>query len=366
MPTDLNSIVAGETKNITLAENALGELQSGYVPTVPPTSGGTSAFSFSAPAGAITGEAITFATDGTLNFGTKKTAAVNIWEDFKGLPENGLLKDKDPLWVPYVGGGVNGCRVVSTSARYSGSRSGIQDGSDHWFASNYRLIPSTDRVHVSYWQRFINALGAEDYGIAKLMRVNTDASTGGNHYNGPGCHALSNFQPGAGGGGGYLAYTNSANAEQNLGYISYDFTKWNKIEYEFILNTPGVANGVLRLWVNNELKIEVTNAQQRLGGSGIEFDSVLLGLDAGGSITGDWGMLQSDTYVDHSGPAKFVLGNASTYGACTIFEDQPYTNWAGASSVTCALNRGAISGEAWAYFINDSRVASAGISVGEQ
>jgi hypothetical protein len=40
-------------------------------------------------------------------------------------------------------------------------------------------------------------------------------------------------------------------------------TEWDQVETEFKLNTPGLSDGLLRMWVNGVLKIEALNLQFR-------------------------------------------------------------------------------------------------------
>lgn len=40
-------------------------------------------------------------------------------------------------------------------------------------------------------------------------------------------------------------------------------TSWDQIEVEYLLNTPGQSNGLLRMWVNGTLDVELLNKQWR-------------------------------------------------------------------------------------------------------
>lgn len=60
----------------------------------------------------------------------------------------------------------------------------------------------------------------------------------------------------------------------------------------------------------------------------------------------------SDIYSDDSWN-HVVIGNASTYAACTQFEMQPYTGWT-ATSVTVARRNGTNTGNQWLYVVDDN------------
>jgi hypothetical protein len=46
--------------------------------------------------------------------------------------------------------------------------------------------------------------------------------------------------------------------------------RWTRVEQELVLSTPGAADGVVRLWLDGELKAETTQAQLRQdAGSGL-------------------------------------------------------------------------------------------------
>lgn len=71
----------------------------------------------------------------------------------------------------------------------------------------------------------------------------------------------------------------------------------------------------------------------------------------------------SDIYSDDSWN-HVVIGNASTFSACTQLEVQPYTGWT-STSITVARRNGTISGSQWLYVIDNSNVANTnGYSLG--
>lgn len=65
----------------------------------------------------------------------------------------------------------------------------------------------------------------------------------------------------------------------------------------------------------------------------------------------------ADIYVDTDNTARFVIGNAATYAACTIREPQPYSSW---SDTECKFTVFAptISGTKYLYFVDDAGTAT--------
>lgn len=88
-----------------------------------------------------------------------------------------------------------------------------------------------------------------------------------------------------------------------------------------------------------------------------------IGFDGGGVSPPTVGYVMCDIYVDNS-LARVMLGNASTYSACTAFEMQPCTSWS-SDSITFTANTGAITVTGWLYVVkeDDSVVNSSGYSV---
>ena len=58
------------------------------------------------------------------------------------------------------------------------------------------------------------------------------------------------------------------NLNQNVGAaVGVRFDQWDKLKLYVRLNTPGQSNGIVRFWVNNQLKVDRTNVSIRAGTS---------------------------------------------------------------------------------------------------
>ncbi|MGE3510594.1 MAG: heparin lyase I family protein, partial [Vicinamibacterales bacterium] len=58
------------------------------------------------------------------------------------------------------------------------------------------------------------------------------------------------------------------NLDQNVGApVTVRFDQWDKLKLHVRLNTPGQSNGIVRLWVNDQLKLDRTNVNIRAGTS---------------------------------------------------------------------------------------------------
>ncbi|HRK17520.1 MAG TPA: hypothetical protein PK970_01060 [Hyphomicrobiaceae bacterium] len=64
-----------------------------------------------------------------------------------------------------------------------------------------------------------------------------------------------------------LVYANGQTGEARTKYPVYDRTfprgRWVRVEKEIVLNTPGVKNGIVRMWFNGNLETEVRAADLR-------------------------------------------------------------------------------------------------------
>lgn len=62
--------------------------------------------------------------------------------------------------------------------------------------------------------------------------------------------------------------------------------QWYHIEVEYILNTPGVSNGILRAWIDGALKIEQTNIPFRK--TTYQMEGFVFGINYSNSCCGGW------------------------------------------------------------------------------
>lgn len=155
---------------------------------------------------------------------------------------------------------------------------------------------------------------------------------------------------------------NSANNAVN-GSPSRD--GWHRLEYYFDIGTEGNSDGTYKTWVDGVLNGNMVNRPiVRSGDSAARINNVITPFDGmdGYSTDTSFACYIDDFHVD-STLLHLELGNASTWGACTIKEYQPSTAWSD-TSITATCRKGAVeSGTRWLYVIAADGTASAGIEV---
>lgn len=67
-------------------------------------------------------------------------------------------------------------------------------------------------------------------------------------------------------GGGAPLYT------ENVSGANTKLDTWECVEFQFTMNTPGVGNGIFRIWVDSTLRAEYTSANFRPGGNTEQFN----------------------------------------------------------------------------------------------
>ena len=226
---------------------------------------------------------------------------------------------------------------------------------------------STDRVYVSMWVRYARHTGTGSAGILKLSRGGANPPYSGNP------HYFETWFPDASGvitgvdhgstdsGGGDHWYDgNDYESGQPLPVVN----QWNRLEYYYQLSTAGVANGVLNSWVNFEQYMDMPALMNRLSGNSSLINNIISAFDGNDSYpngTG-WYLWMDQFYVD-STQQRLELGNADTWGACTVREVQPSVTWT-TTSITATCQKGGVTGpNAWLYVIAADGTAGTAIPV---
>jgi hypothetical protein len=198
-------------------------------------------------------------------------------------------------------------------------------------------------VYVAWWFRTSEAF---DYGSHKLIRMWEDASPSDFNQR----HAWTQSQYFPLGYGSYWRGWGGVAGEYNFMELEMDFRNWSAPD----------SIGVETAKVNNSVVITVSPEGAASHGDYLD----LMGLDA--NITDytqgyqfDW----TDIYIDTS-PARVLVGNASTYSACTHLEIQPPTAWSN-TEITLDFVAGEFSegDPAWVYVYDTNGDRSDGYSV---
>jgi hypothetical protein len=72
--------------------------------------------------------------------------------------------------------------------------------------------------------------------------------------------------------------------------------KWHKIKMEVKLNTVGMQNGVLKIWVDDSLRFSASNFDYR-DSEDIKIQAVLWDVHRGGTPQDGW-VSSHDSYID--------------------------------------------------------------------
>lgn len=286
-------------------------------------------------------------------FGTKATAAPKKYSNFQGLTNNALLSSEDADWPGY---GANDGGIITDTDVYDGDRSvynrigpaNPNGGRGEFDTNSFTFTSSFGKpVFISYKHLIKNWSDANDYGVIKHARIGSTPGGGGGGgvYNGAGVVALSNYQ---------FMCTNSSDTAviyfSGNGYINpdppapgYMQNDWITINMLIIPNTPGVANGTMRLETIHPTRgsyvAEKTDLLQLETGSTLYHDSVLLGLmGANPSPTSDYDLYSDNVYVDNS-LQRVVITDTEDITQANFYETQVLTSWSG-SSVQATFARG--------------------------
>jgi hypothetical protein len=291
------------------------------------------------------GQSITISGSG---FGTKSTAAPNLWDtvsnQYTGLSNGSTI----PSGSGYVWGS-NGRNDEPGIVKYN-TTGGEQRGRD---TANYKAIntvngtlqahtitPAPSSMYASWW-----------------LKLNGDANNGGNNDN----NKYVRLMLGEGANGMYSWNSNNDNVWNGSMYC--DAVNW--------ISTAPVANSwnFLEVWVNSstqtyESRINgVSNGLINWGQCGaFNFDSIgQIGFDAQGGARTVW---FGDIYFDRS-LSRVMIGNASTYAASTHFEMQIPTAWSSnGTSINASVNQGSFADGSIAYlYVID---ASGNVSAGQK
>jgi chitodextrinase len=275
------------------------------------------------------------------SLGTKATAAPILWDDFQSATVGSNL----PGRVPPVGtagayerinpSGVSSIPTVSSTRSYSGDRCAFQryTAGQNVFPKLANEVGAIDSVYIAFWAYYTRYTGTGAYGIFKWNRagggpdpytanprfsdtIRTNASgsvvtVDRSYLNGSGTPIWDQLQP------GYSA----ANEP--------DANGWRFIEYWYKLSTPGVADGKFHKWADGlQCSALGDNEMTRQSGETGQIEYVITCFDGLDSPPADTGVdLFMDNYWIDRTPQRVVVGNASTWAACTRKDPQPASSW---------------------------------------
>jgi hypothetical protein len=270
---------------------------------------------------------------GVASFGTKSTVAPELFDrcNYPSLSDGEAL----PVWstgpeFPWPNYGYFGGDIFYETSE---TQRGVTTGGMYKATGTEGICADLDTatgdyLYVSWWFKPNDSVQASN-SSSKLLRVSDKTNVVNETFSWVTDHTYTS--PSDDGGGYYPTLYPSTGS-------------WHFMEAIF----KNGAGGWYTLMIDNEVV-----AYQRP--QSLTFDHVWkIGWDSGGVSPNSITFWMDDIYVDSSA-CRVMLGNASTYSACTAFEMQPPTSWA-ESSITITVNRGAatVSSTRYLYVINSS------------
>lgn len=166
-----------------------------------------------------------------------------------------------------------------------------------------------------------------------------------------------------------LGYVEDLNAitgitRLNCGSVDILDGQWHQLELELQFNaTLGSTDGVARVWIDNVQKAASTTFQFNSSARPDFLDLFIWQTTLTASTNPNGRFYHQDLVLEDSWN-RVVIGNASTYAACTEKNVQPYTSWGGAGSISVSCHPGNINqASAYMYLIGTDGIVSAGFAL---
>lgn len=218
---------------------------------------------------------------GTPSTGLNVVLADDLSSARTGTLQSSYLKDH---WNATTASGVSRASVVSEGGNrfvrvlYPRGAVGATNSGVTWRAQ----LPSTDVATAQYRVRFEPGFDWTSGG--KLPGLTGGSSPSGGNATGEGFTARYMWQP----NGRLILYL--YHSEQSSRYgdsLSLGHTmvpgRWHTLSQQVVLNTPGVADGELRVWVDGRLALERTSMRWRTAGNDWTIDSFYFNTFHGGN-----------------------------------------------------------------------------------
>lgn len=289
------------------------------------------------------------------NYGTKSTAAPDLWDTVDNIGAYSALNDGDT--IPTTGGAPwtlndgsimkyetsDTMRHARVSAMYKG-----QTGATGGYLGG-RTVSGATKLYVSWWIK--SSLDVSGGHSSKFIRLN-----------GPSGHESATVQT--------LSWTQNQLICFNTGETCLDppFPDYTLIDDLGEALTPTDTWHFMELFADNTSGNQIVVAKTDNGthtnntqcGSTWNWDYVWrIGFDRGGTSPPSPLIHMSEIYVDNT-PQRVYLGDAATYATCAHLEMQIPSVWSG-TSITTTLNQGSFgdTDTVYVYVANDNNEVNA-------
>lgn len=314
-----------------------------------------SAPSITGISGTIThGSAITISGS---SFGTKSTAAPLIWDDFE--TGSGTIDSGDSAVVGTWDAEAEGYRAAySTDYARTGTKAAkcIMNAEGLGHSQRLRKDFTIGTIYLDFWLR-VNYVDNKSRNWKTWILYKTDGTLQYNWVYWCNASALTQYDSGG----------LNTNAWSDLDYS--DNAGWMHFSLAFKESSPNTADGYVYHYIDSQEAGHASSAVLTRVRD-VHYDFVTIGElwqnDAQGDCLANNGayVYIDDIYIDSS-LSRVMIGNASTWSACTHMEIQVPTAWS-ASSVTATVNRGSFGAtdSAYLYVVDaDGAVNSSGYEI---
>jgi len=283
-------------------------------------------------------------------FGQKITSGPFLWDTFESGAVGAQIRYNEAVIGEWEGGHQSHVPVYSSTETRAGSRSAYLDFVNEYTA-NLCQNRTFSKLYMSfwYWQEDVGNISRNQ----KTWRFYGDSDA---------LQIFSQYFCDPAGAARFAIYDAGTSCSLNWSTSGEAIPtgEWVHHQVEYLASGPGESNGVLRLWENGSLVLNYSSwtrcsdrtlSQIRLGHYRA-FD----GVEGCPSNPGAHVYID-DVYMDESW-ARVMVGNAPTWGVCTLREIQIPTSWSN-NEITITFNAGSYqSGDsAYLYVISETGVA---------
>lgn len=307
------------------------------------------------------------------DFGTKSTPAPVFHQNFKSTTQG---DDYTDAGFDFLGGNnqsntnnyVDMSAGAGISSGLGGWRFHAPQGSESFSHFGNNMPANNERVFASYYFKIVRGSGSGSSGYYQIKSIrtgddsgNTGANEGSERYASLPKFAVvqnladpSNVNDTDGGdpfGQWWSASSGTTNVYASGPGVAIHNGQWHYIEAYFQINTLGMANGIMQIWMDGNLYVDVSNLEIRTTtGEYLDYVQYLPGL-ANDLADYTWDINFSNIYADNN-RARVFFGNSAALSTVTGRYVVPATAWAvGGDNITVTAEN-VPTGYDWIYVVN--------------